>query len=223
VLSTIYWAAGLFGGAVTFMDVCGLLAGPDDSGHGDADHHHAGDHGSGDPHHHTGGTDHAHETGGDTLARGHVVLSMLRRARLFVYFCLGSGPMGLAALYSGVGETGSLAYAGAAGTVAVGLALAFFRITRSEADSTITAADLTLELGEILIGVGPGEMGKVRVRVGAGTRDCFALPADGKSVFAKGARVRVASVADDCVYLEAAGELSGSEPRRLPTRLKERE
>ena len=76
------------------------------------------------------------------------ILSALSYLRLFVYFCLGFGPMGLVALATGRSAVASLLLAIPVGVAAVFLAQAFFRFQRQDTDSQLTSADLVGQTGD---------------------------------------------------------------------------
>ena len=93
-------------------------------------------------------------------------LSALSYLRLFVYFCLGFGPMGWAAMASGRSALVSLGLATPVGVAAVFLAQAFFRFQRRDTDSQLAGADLVGQTATVIVPLDDKTMGKVRVQVG---------------------------------------------------------
>lgn len=212
----LFVATAIFGGGVVALDLFGLLghhatdaqdAGASvthDVGHiGHLDH--AGD-ASGNGHV-TGHSDAAH---GQHDAHAHVqeetqtgqgLLSALAYLRMLVYFCLGFGPMGWAAMGSGWGALRALAVAAPVGMVALFLAQAFFRFQRKNTDSQVAPAELLSQDATVLVPLDDKTMGKVRVQVGLNVSDLYALSAAPGKAFEKGHHVRIERVTDECVYV----------------------
>jgi membrane protein implicated in regulation of membrane protease activity len=129
------------------------------------------------------------------------ILSALVYLRLFVYFCLGFGPMGLAALATGRSAIASLLLAIPVGVAAVFLAQAFFRFQRQDTDSQLTSADLVGQTATVIVPLDDGTMGKVRILVGPVVTEQYALAARPGAAFKNGDQVMVSSVTDECVYV----------------------
>ena len=129
------------------------------------------------------------------------ILSALSYLRLFVYFCLGFGPMGLVALATGRSMAVSLLLAIPVGVAAVFLAQAFFRFQRQDTDSQLTSADLVGRTGAVIIPLDDRTMGKVRILVGPVVTDQYALAAHPGAKFSTGDQVMISSVTDECVYV----------------------
>lgn len=129
------------------------------------------------------------------------ILSALSYLRLFVYFCLGFGPMGLVALATGRSAIASLLLAIPVGVAAVFLAQAFFRFQRQDTDSQLTSADLVGRTGAVIIPLDDRTMGKVRILVGPVVTERYALAAHPGAKFSTGDQVMVSSVTDECVYV----------------------
>ena len=121
--------------------------------------------------------------------------------RLFVYFCLGFGPMGLVALATGRSAIASLLLAIPVGVAAVFLAQAFFRFQRQDTDSQLTSADLVGQTGTVIVPLDDRTMGKVRILVGPVVAEQYALAAHPGAAFKTGDQVMVTSVTDECVYV----------------------
>ena len=126
---------------------------------------------------------------------------MLTYLRLFVYFCLGFGPMGLVALASGRSAATSLLLATPVGVVAVFLAQAFFRFQRSDVDSQLASSDLVGRAATVIVPLDDKAMGKVRILVGQVVTEQYALAARPGAAFNNGDQVMITSVTDECVYV----------------------
>jgi membrane protein implicated in regulation of membrane protease activity len=172
--------AGHLGGDHTAADLVGV--GHPDTGHATGDQ-------SGPMHH-----------GPDQQGAG-PILSALSYLRLFVYFCLGFGPMGLVALATGRSAIASLLLAIPVGVAAVFLAQAFFRFQRQDTDSQLTSADLVGQTGTVIVPLDDKTMGKVRILVGPVVAEQYALAAHPGATFKNGDQVMVSSVTDECVYV----------------------
>ena len=129
------------------------------------------------------------------------ILSALSYLRLFVYFCLGFGPMGLVALATGRSAIASLLLAIPVGVAAVFLAQTFFRFQRQDTDSQLTSADLVGQTGTVIVPLDDKTMGKVRILVGPVVAEQYALAAHPGAAFKNGDQVMVSSVTDECVYV----------------------
>ena len=171
---------GNLGGDHTAADLVG--AGHPDAGHATGDQ-------SGPIHH-----------GPDQYGAG-PILSALVYLRLFVYFCLGFGPMGLVALATGRSAFASLLLAIPVGVAAVFLAQAFFRFQRQDTDSQLASADLVGQTATVIVPLDDRTMGKVRILVGPVVTEQYALAAHPGAAFKNGDQVMISSVTDECVYV----------------------
>lgn len=203
MLQTLYWFTAIFGVGVTVVDLLGLIGsgGGEGSGGGGSGAE-AGDPASGDQ---ASGEDAGGESGG-----GAPVLSFLRYVRTAIYFCLGFGPFGIASTAFGAGAAGSLIWALAGGSAVAVLARLFFRLQRTDLDSSIEEEELLFEEATVIAPIAGGGMGKVRIRLGQSVAERYALAENPEERFAVDARVQVAQVTDRCVYvrgLDAAREL----------------
>src|SRR5512133_1632088 len=165
-LLQIYIASTIFAGGVVLLDVAGVLgghhadgfAGNDMAGHDfgghDAGGHDTGGHdGVGDAHTAPVHAD-QHEVAEHTArAGGHAapILSILAYLRLLVYFCLGFGPAGWAALIGGWGALSSLLLAVPIGLLALLAARAFFRFQRRDTGAVPPELDLLHEQAEVIV------------------------------------------------------------------------
>jgi membrane protein implicated in regulation of membrane protease activity len=148
--------------------------------------------------------DHSHEaadSGHHEQSAAAPILSVLMYLRLFVYFCLGFGPVGWLAVTSGRGTLVSLLMATVVGVGAVFLAQAFFRFQRHDTDSQVHAVELVGQRATVIIPLDDKTMGKVRVQMGLVVTEQYALAAHAGAAFQTGDEVLVASVTDECVYV----------------------
>ena len=212
-LNGVYIGCTLFSVSITVLDFLGFLSGNQDGGDDVVDAPDAGDVQGSDvegrnmhfdsdlppDEPHTGRTapaDITHPTG--RVA----VLSVLSYLRSIVYFCLGFGPTGWAAIAMGNSAAKSLIWAVPAGMAAFVLARAFFRFQRTDTDSSLQSEELYFQRATVIIPLTHDTMGKVRVRVGMNVTEQYALAAEPNTQFAKGDTVWVTNVTPECVYVE---------------------
>lgn len=181
-----------------------------DGAHGD----HGGDHEDFDAAHGEHDGDHGDEhSSGEHGEKGSLVSQenyrernilprMLTIARSLVYFSLGFGPVGWFALATGRGTASSLAWSIPIGTVALVGGRLLRRIQRSELDSQLTAEDLIMERGEVLVSIGKGQMGKVRIFTESTYAERFARAKNPEESLRAGTKIRIVDVSDECVYVE---------------------
>lgn len=178
-LQGFYWFTTVLGIGVVAVDLLGLIGTED--GDGDAD------------------------TEGTSSASAHVpLLSMLRYARIGVYFALGFGPVGLVAVATGSSPLASLAWALPGGIASAWLARAFFRFQQRDVDSSIREAELLLERARVIVPLSHRTMGKVRVSIGQIVLERYALAEDEWETFRADDLVEIVRVTDDCVYVQRA-------------------
>jgi membrane protein implicated in regulation of membrane protease activity len=215
----IFIASTVFSVGVVLLDFFGVLGGHhggETAGDVTAGHVFSGDHAAAGSHDAGGAGGHlpahadAAQTPGDHSGQTHhgpdqqgagPILSALSYLRLFVYFCLGFGPMGLVALATGRNAFASLLFAIPVGVAAVFLAQAFFRFQRQDTDSQLTSADLVGQTGTVIVPLDDKTMGKVRILVGPVVAEQYALAAHPGAAFKNGDQVMVSSVTDECVYV----------------------
>ena len=212
-LNGVYIGCTLFSVSVTVLDFLGFLSGSQDSGGDTSDVPDAGgvqgtefedgsmnfDSDLPPDEAHTGRTapaDITHPTG--RVA----VLSVLSYLRSIVYFCLGFGPTGWAAIAMGNSAAKSLIWAVPAGMAAFVLARAFFRFQRTDTDSSLQSEELYFQRATVIVPLTHDTMGKVRVRVGMNVTEQYALAAEPNTQFEKGDTVWVTNVTPECVYVE---------------------
>lgn len=204
----IFIASTIFSVGVVLLDFFGVLGGHhggETAGDVTAGHVFSGDHSAADSH--GVGGDHAPgdpsgqmHHGADQQGAG-PILSALSYLRLFVYFCLGFGPMGLVAMATGRSAFASLLFAIPVGVAAVFVAQAFFRFQRHDTDSQLASADLVGQTGTVIIPLDDRTMGKVRILVGPVVAEQYALAARPGAAFERGDQVMISSVTDECVYV----------------------
>lgn len=221
-LSILFIASAIFAVGVVLLDFLGLFGEHHDDLAGDVTAGHIGDDLAGGDGGHFGeahdvGLDHpdVHDVGHDAAGHAHEaaapdaphpavatpILSALTYLRLFVYFCLGFGPVGWLALATGRRPLVSLGLAAAVGVAAVFLAQAFFRFQRHDTDSQLRPADLVGQRAAVIVPLDDKNMGKVRVQVGLSVTEQYALAARAGAAFQTGDEVVIASVTDECVYV----------------------
>ncbi len=211
-LRGLFIASTVFAAGVVALDMFGVFGEHHGDTAGDVTAGHIGDHfghaGEGAPAGHAdadhAAADHSHE--GESSAHHEQsaaapILSVLMYLRLFVYFCLGFGPVGWLAVTSGRGTLVSLLMATVVGVLAVFLAQAFFRFQRHDTDSQVRAVELVGQRATVIIPLDDKTMGKVRVQVGLVVAEQYALAAHAGAAFQTGDEVLVASVTDECVYV----------------------
>ncbi|MBV7334899.1 hypothetical protein KFU94_43005 [Chloroflexi bacterium TSY] len=130
------------------------------------------------------------------------ILSVLMYIRTFVYFCLGFGPAGLAAMMAGRGAVNSLLIGIPVGIVTIFLARIFFNFQHSNIDSSLKREDLLFQRATVTIPLTHTTMGKVRVQVGPSVSELYALAVHELAGFNKGDVVRIVRVTDEHVYVE---------------------
>lgn len=221
-LSGLFIASTIFAAGVVLLDFSGLLGEHHGDTAGDVTAGHIGDDLTGGDGGHIGdvhdvGFDHpdAHDIGHDAadhaaegqppVAPHHAVaapvLSVLTYLRLFVYFCLGFGPVGWIALATGRQPLLSLGLAAGVGVAAVFLAQAFFRFQRHDTDSQLRTAELVGQRAAVIVPLDDKTMGKVRVQVGLSVTEQYALAARAGASFRTGDEVVITSATDECVYV----------------------
>ena len=208
MLSGLFWFAAVFGVGVTVIDLLGLLGGGSAGDSGDSgdsggaagagDTAVGGLNGSSDS---TGSTGSSDSSGTGDHGAGAPVLSFLRVARILVYFCLGFGPLGLAATAFGSGTAGSLAWALAGGVSSATLAHLFFRFQRTKLDSSVQDEELLMEPATVIVPIADGGMGKVRVHFGQTVAERYARAEHPDERFALDDCVIISQVTEPCVYV----------------------
>lgn len=153
-------------------------------------------------HHHEEGVP-LHDVDHDSLRMGGgPVLEAIRYLRMFVYFCLGFGLVGLALLTSGRTAQASLLFAGMAGIGTVLLARLFYRLQPGDTGDLLSENELLLEQGTVIVPLTDDTMGKVRIQVGMQVYEPYALAAHAGEMFVRGEKAKVVRVTDECVYVE---------------------
>jgi membrane protein implicated in regulation of membrane protease activity len=129
--------------------------------------------------------------------------------RSFVYFSLGSGPMGWIALARKEGLVESILWAAISGFLIAIMAKALRRFLRRDLDSSLHDGDFVMEAGTVTVPIAEGEMGKVRVRKFGAESELYARMRSGSA--AKGEAVRVVDYDSECYYVEKEAGLSALE------------
>ena len=76
------------------------------------------------------------------------------------------------------------------------------QLQRQRLDSQLTDADMIMERGEVLVSIGKGQIGKVRLLVEGVYAERYARAHDSAKSLPVGASVRVVDVSEECVYVE---------------------
>ncbi len=218
-LQAIYIALAVFGVGVTIVDLFGALDHGSDTGHGgshdggghDAVAHGAGGHEAGHP---LGqgsllGSNRAEGQGGEPsrgLAGSSSVARFVSWLRTAVYFSLGAGPTGIAALSMKRGAIASLLWSLGAGVAIAILARSLRKFVRRDLDSSFTAEDFILEEADITIPVAPSLMGKAVIRKFGSQAEVYVRATSPDRAFARGDKVRIIDYQEDCYLVEAADE-----------------
>lgn len=130
------------------------------------------------------------------------LLTVLGYLRMAVYFSLGFGPVGLFALQTGSNEWTSMLWAVPSGLASVVLARKVFQFQQRDVDSSVTNRDLFFAKATVIVPIGRGQMGRVRVLLGQSTVDRYARAEKPDTALAKGESVYIVRVSDECVYVE---------------------
>ena len=156
---------------------------------------------------------HADQTGGEHGAKGslvaqenyrerHLLASLLSLVRSLVHFALGFGPVGWFALATGRGMASSLAWSLPVGLAAMIGGRLLRRMQSSELDSQMNETDLIMGRGEVLVSIGAGQIGKVRIQLEDASADRFARAKDPQQTLRLGTKIRVVEVSEEYVYVE---------------------
>ncbi|WP_455382713.1 NfeD family protein [Salinispira pacifica] len=225
-LLSVYIGAAVFGVGVTLVDLLGLL-GSHEGDHAGSSDQDAGGHGDDDFGGNAGESAEAaspeldaapealadHDaadqnenvesvTGHDRPERRSYVLRLLTIVRSIIYFCLGFGPVGWFALATTGSAVTSLYWSVPVGVVALFGTRALRRFMRRELNSEISTSELLMERGVVIVSIGAGELGRVRIKLGDVYVERFARAASPETAIHAGTTVRVTDVSEECVYVE---------------------
>lgn len=210
-LYTLYITTGIFGLGITLIDMFGLIgdndgAEVDGSGEGetcgdadvdiDVDVDIDLDTGSSD------GSVQGSVVGHDYSPRGGKLLRFLSMIRNLIYFCLGFGPVGVAALLFRNNAVESLLWSGGFGIFTLLCARIFRRILKKDLNSIIKSQELLMEKGEVIVSIGAGQIGKVRFLFSGRYVERYARCKDIKVSIKKGEQIQVTETDDEYVYVE---------------------
>lgn len=141
----------------------------------------------------------------DKAVQGNALLKTISLLRTAVYFCAGFGPVGLFAWLTHQGALASFLW-----SVPVGLATAIItrllmRLFKKEVDSSVKEDELLMETGQVIVTIGKGELGKVRVHLGEIYVDRFARAKSKDETIPIGSDIRVCDIEEDCLIVEREG------------------
>ncbi|MDR2500841.1 MAG: hypothetical protein LBD37_07170 [Treponema sp.] len=138
-------------------------------------------------------------SGGGPIVWVSRTLGVLRTA---VYFALGAGPTGLAALAAQRGPRESLYWSLAAGAGIAVLGRLFRRLGREELDSSIKPEAFLLEKAVVLTPIAPGSIGKAAVRLFGREREIYVRCRDARLALLKGCAIRIVDYDDSLYWIE---------------------
>jgi hypothetical protein len=133
---------------------------------------------------------------------GGPILAAIQYLRMFVYFCLGFGPLGLVTYAASGNAARSLVLAAAGGIAGVVLSRVIYRFRPADTSSLATSDDLLYAKATVTIPITHTDMGRVRAHVGVNVLDLYALAARDEASFDKGDTVEIVRVARECVYVD---------------------
>lgn len=141
----------------------------------------------------------------DKTIQGNALLKTLSILRTAVYFSAGFGPVGLFAWLTKQGALASILW-----SVPVGLATALItrllmHLFKKDVDSSVKEDELLLERGQVIVTIGRGELGKVRIHMGDIYADRFARAKSKEETIPVGAAIRVCDIEEDCLIVEREG------------------
>ncbi|MDR3115085.1 MAG: hypothetical protein LBU25_06150 [Treponema sp.] len=131
------------------------------------------------------------------------ILGCLRRG---VYFSLGAGPTGLAALFLGYTPGKSLIWSTGVGVGILLMAHLLRKLVRRELDSSLKPGEFIMEKAVITVSVRPGSGGKAVVRQFGKETELYVRSKDPRASFAKGAEVRIVDFDESWYYVIGRGE-----------------
>ncbi len=155
-----------------------------------------------------GGHDHSHEgfidthevdtDGDDSHIDSHAHWMPFFSLRFWTYLMAGFGATGLLAQSLGAKSDGFLLAASGIAGVSAGLIAAFlYRLARRvESTSAANSSDLVGKIGDLLVGLGPGQPGRVRVVVKGDILDVIAK-GDGDTKLPAGISVAIVAMEGD--------------------------
>ena len=188
MLQSIFIFTTFFSVIVLIVDFIGMAA----SSQGDDDH--GGDHDGDDGDHgHDEAGDHgkASEIAHDRKEKRSPILAIIATLRTVLYFCLGFGPVGWYALYSGEAQLSALAWSSGVGVFTAVGARMLRRLQRNELDSQVRDHELLMSQAEVLVSINAGQIGRIRVNFHGQPFDRFAKAADATRTYKVGATVKV--------------------------------
>jgi membrane protein implicated in regulation of membrane protease activity len=215
--SGIYLGLLVYGAGALALSLFGAL------GHGH-DESHDGGHDGGHGHDHGHDAARGHQADGTPSAEGALTAPgrtrrgdegarALSRIAVFlrstVYLSLGAGATGLFAAARGLGALEGAAWAAGAGILALAVARLARRLVRRDLDSSFKSEEFLMEEGVIVVPAAPGEMGKAEVRKYGASVELYVRASDDSIALAKGDRVRVVDLGDECYRVEPVRGAAG--------------
>ncbi len=129
------------------------------------------------------------------------ILKFLSYLRTLVYFSFGFGPVGWIVFSTGQKDLSSLFFSIPAGIVFAVAGRLFKRLQTHELDSQVKDAELLMERAEVLVTIGAGQLGKIRVNLDNTYVERYAKAKERTAVYPAGTEVRVVSITDECLIV----------------------
>jgi hypothetical protein len=140
------------------------------------------------------------------MARSAAVARLISWLRTGVYFSLGAGATGIAALAMKLDAASSALWAAGAGVAIAAFVRLLRGFLRRDLDSSFKPEDFILEDAEVTVPVAPGLVGRAIVRKYGAQSEIYVRAVKDAAAFARGARVRIIDYQEDCYLVEAVDE-----------------
>ncbi len=141
----------------------------------------------------------------DKTFQGNAMLKTLSLLRTAVYFSAGFGPVGLFAWLTHQGALASILWSVPVGLGTAVITRLLMRLFRKDVDSSVKEDELLLERGQVIVTIGSGELGKVRIHMGDIYVDRFARAKSKEETIPVGVAIRVCDIEEDCLIVEREG------------------
>lgn len=194
----LYLFALIFGLLVIIIDLFVAFGGDDDGADPDSGGEDSGGEDSGGE---DGGGEDAGDLGGEDQAvvlthanKGRIVYKLLNLLRLFVYFCVGFGAVGVFGVLTNNPFGKTLIFSSLTGAALIAIVKVISRLQNKVTDSQLKEGELLFAEAEVIVSIAPGKLGKVRVKTGGTYHDLFAKGEDVKKSYGKGSTVYVVDI-----------------------------
>jgi hypothetical protein len=204
-VKTLYITTAVFGLSVIIVDLFSAFSGASDSSEDDAGSE-SGENAAADDSSAYDNSPVGSEEGSDLVhikkSKGDFILTILGSLRRIVYFSFGFGATGWFALTTGKTIQASVLWSVPVGIFLLLVSNMIRKIQTNELDSQFKKADLIMGRAEVIIKIGSGKMGKIRMELGGTIVERFARANNNEESFKTGDKVRIANVLDDVVIVE---------------------